>query len=316
LVTITETNDGGVEVIDLTTSGGGGISSPLTTKGDLFTYSTTDARLGVGTDGQALIADSAEATGLRWGTVSADNFATADLTLTGNRTHDLDGNDLTFQINATQSLDINGITGLLSHYGSINTYGSNSKITARNAANTWDIATLKSFGTGNAGALTLSFNGNDYLNVNITNGIEMSRYLNPTVKTFRINPLNASYLTIQDVQNSNYWYFQNDGGFGVGILPTARLHVKGGGGTSSTVIALFTNSASSKALEIKDDISIGFFGATTVTQPASTGETTGFTAGSGTGINDDSTFTGNVGATAYRISDIVKHLKNLGLIAQ
>ena len=43
---------------------GGG--SPLTTKGDLYTYSTTDARLGVGTNGQILTADSAEATGLKW----------------------------------------------------------------------------------------------------------------------------------------------------------------------------------------------------------------------------------------------------------
>lgn len=61
---------------------------------------------------------------------------------------------------------------------------------------------------------------------------------------------------------------------------------------------------------------IGFFGATPVVQQAGTGETTGFTAGAGTGVNDDSTFTGNVGSTAYRISDVVKALKNLGLLAQ
>lgn len=60
---------------------------------------------------------------------------------------------------------------------------------------------------------------------------------------------------------------------------------------------------------------LAFFNSTPIVQPSSTGETTGFTAGSGTGVNDDSTFTGNVGSTAYRISDIVKHLKNLGLIA-
>lgn len=46
-------------------SGGGG-SSPLTTKGDLYTYTTTDARLPVGTNGQILSANSAETTGLEW----------------------------------------------------------------------------------------------------------------------------------------------------------------------------------------------------------------------------------------------------------
>lgn len=40
--------------------------TPLTTKGDLFTFSTVDARLGVGTNTYVLTADSAEATGLKW----------------------------------------------------------------------------------------------------------------------------------------------------------------------------------------------------------------------------------------------------------
>jgi hypothetical protein len=43
-----------------------GATSPLTTKGDLYTYSTSDTRLGVGADGTTLVADSAEATGLKW----------------------------------------------------------------------------------------------------------------------------------------------------------------------------------------------------------------------------------------------------------
>jgi hypothetical protein len=60
---------------------------------------------------------------------------------------------------------------------------------------------------------------------------------------------------------------------------------------------------------------LGFYNATPVIQQAGTGETVGFTAGGGTNVTDASTFTGNVGSTAYRISDIVKALKNLGLLA-
>jgi hypothetical protein len=43
-----------------------GATSPLTTKGDLYTFGTSDTRLPVGTNGHTLVADSAEATGLKW----------------------------------------------------------------------------------------------------------------------------------------------------------------------------------------------------------------------------------------------------------
>jgi hypothetical protein len=58
-------------------AGGGGGGSPLTTKGDVFTYSTAADRLPVGTNGQVLTADSTAATGLKWATVTGTGTVTS-----------------------------------------------------------------------------------------------------------------------------------------------------------------------------------------------------------------------------------------------
>lgn len=47
--------------------GAGGGSSPLTTKGDVWGYSTVDARIPIGSNGKVLTADSGQALGLKWG---------------------------------------------------------------------------------------------------------------------------------------------------------------------------------------------------------------------------------------------------------
>ncbi len=59
-----------------------GTSSPLTTKGDLYTYDTGNARLPVGTDGQILSANSATATGLEWITATGGSGAADYQTIT------------------------------------------------------------------------------------------------------------------------------------------------------------------------------------------------------------------------------------------
>ena len=59
---------------------------------------------------------------------------------------------------------------------------------------------------------------------------------------------------------------------------------------------------------------IGFFGETPVAQQETTGTTAGFTANSGTALNFSTTFTGDIGSTAFTCGDIVRALKNLGLL--
>lgn len=58
--------DGGTVWFGFPTGGSSGTVSPLTTKGDLYTYTTADARLAVGSNGTGLIADSSAAAGIRW----------------------------------------------------------------------------------------------------------------------------------------------------------------------------------------------------------------------------------------------------------
>ena len=61
---------------------GGGTVSPLTTKGDLYTFSVANARLPVGLNGTVLVADSSTLTGLNWLSVPGVSGSVTGFTFT------------------------------------------------------------------------------------------------------------------------------------------------------------------------------------------------------------------------------------------
>lgn len=61
---------GGLGAVD----GTGGTESPLTTKGDIWGYNTTDARIPISTDGKVLTTDSTDPLGVSWQVPSSAGF--------------------------------------------------------------------------------------------------------------------------------------------------------------------------------------------------------------------------------------------------
>lgn len=107
--------------------------APLTTKGDLFAYSTTDARLPVGTtDGMVLSVDSSTPTGLKWGFVGGGgagsitggtnlgagsrvfsqanglNLEYRTIVSGDNVISTVDANTITISVPSIQTIDVNG----------------------------------------------------------------------------------------------------------------------------------------------------------------------------------------------------------------
>lgn len=66
-------------------------ASPLTTKGDVYGFSTVDARIPVGSNGQVLTADSAQTLGLKWSTVSGTGDVVGPSSATDNAVTRFDG---------------------------------------------------------------------------------------------------------------------------------------------------------------------------------------------------------------------------------
>lgn len=156
-------------------------------------------------------------------------------------------------------------------------------------------ATTLSMGAGAASTATLSF----------TSGINLNTGTIASNQT-TVALLNSGVTTVN---------FAGGASAALNIGNASATATFAGGITIADAKNIVFNTTTGTKIGTATTQKLSFYNSTPVVQPSTTGETTGFTAGGGTNVTDSSTFTGNVGSTAYRISDIVKHLKNLGLIA-
>ena len=143
--------------------------------------------------------------------------------------------------------------------------------------------------------------------------------------------LDAGVSKVEFYAPANQYYMAGGCSFGYvnSGSPAAIMDVRGnsifrgGGSTSSTFTAIFRNSSIVDLLTIRDDgqvsfknFTLGLYGATPVAQHSTTGTITGITHSGGAAVGATDTFTGAVGTTAYTLSDLVKALKNIGILAQ
>jgi hypothetical protein len=154
----------------------GGLTSPLTTKGDIWVYGTGDTRLPVGTDGHTLVADSVEATGLKWAAPAASGtrglqeiIPTSVAVTAGTATVGANGK---ITLSAAQNLSVNGcFTSTYTNYvvvADLNGDSSGADCIIRMRASGTDNTTATSYKTERfyiyAGTLTSQSTNTTYFN--------------------------------------------------------------------------------------------------------------------------------------------------------
>lgn len=109
------------------TCGASGVS-PLTTKGDLFGFSTLGARIPVGADGTVLTADSAQALGVKWAAVVGTGTVTSAGTSFTGGLISVSGSPVTTV--GTAALTVAGTSGGVPYFSSASTWASSGVLTA------------------------------------------------------------------------------------------------------------------------------------------------------------------------------------------
>lgn len=160
----------------LNAAGAGG--SPLTTKGDIFGFSTVGARIPVGTNGNVLTADSTAATGVSWQAAGTGNTTSTSLT-----TNSLSKSNGAHSIIDSLFTD-DGTSGAYNGSGSFT--ASNMGTHSLNITKAISLAGSQVFAEGAVGSITGSANN-------------VVLYADATLNRLLMNPNNIGFLSIPGV---------------------------------------------------------------------------------------------------------------------
>lgn len=215
--------------------GGGGSTSPLTTKGDIWVYSTTDTRLGVGADTFVLTADSTAPTGLKWaatapGGVTSVNTRTGAVVLTSS---DVGLGNVNNTSDATKNSAVAVLTNkdLTSGTNTFPTFNQNTTGTASSAAK-WTTARLLA-GNSVDGSANVAFANKFIVQGTTDSGLSGAQFLGALATGIVKNTTSTGVLSIAvaaDFPTLN----QNTTGTAANITGTLAVSQGGTGATSVT----------------------------------------------------------------------------------
>ena len=188
------------------------MATTITTKGDLIvgTGTSTFVRQGIGTNGQVLTADSAEADGLKWATPASGGMtqiATGNLTGAAVTISSIPATYNSLRLTLNQwSLNTNGKIGIITNNDTSSSYtyaifqgGSTSGVSGSSGQTRWELVkNLSSAGQDNQSAIIdfPLYNNSDNLTATALTG-----YRNVTAGTFDVDQSNMYRHSVSPVLN-------------------------------------------------------------------------------------------------------------------